>query len=34
MVKMDTGGYTGDWGPDGKIAMLHQKELVLNAEDT
>lgn len=34
MVKMDTGGYTGDWGSDGKIAMLHQKELVLNAEDT
>lgn len=34
MVKMDTGGYTGDWGPDGKVAMLHQKELVLNAEDT
>ena len=34
MDSMDTGGYTGDWGPDGKIAMLHQKELVLNAEDT
>ena len=30
----DTGGYTGDWGPEGKLAMLHQKELVLNAEDT
>ena len=34
ILKMDTGGYTGDWGSDGKIAMLHQKELVLNAEDT
>lgn len=31
----DTGGYTGDWGTsDGKIAVLHQKELVLNASDT
>lgn len=29
-----TGGYTGSWGPDGKIAMLHEKELVLNADDT
>ena len=30
-----TGGYTGDWsGPDGKFALLHQKELVLNATDT
>lgn len=33
--KFDTGGYTGDWGSkDGKIAMLHEKELVLNAKDT
>ena len=30
----DTGGYTGEWGPEGKLAMLHQKELVLNAQDT
>ena len=30
----DTGGYTGDWGPDGKLAFLHQKEIVLNADDT
>ena len=31
----DTGGYTGDWGSkDGRLAMLHQKELVLNASDT
>lgn len=30
-----TGGYTGDWlGGDGRFAMLHSKELVLNAEDT
>ena len=29
-----TGGYTGDWGPEGKLAMLHEKELVLNKEDT
>lgn len=29
-----TGGYTGDWGYDGKLAILHQKELVLNKDDT
>jgi hypothetical protein len=32
--KYDTGGYTGEWGPEGKLAVLHQKELVLNADDT
>ena len=30
----DTGGYTGDWGPEGRLAWLHQKEIVLNAADT
>lgn len=30
----DTGGYTGSWGTEGRMAMLHQKELVLNAQDT
>ena len=30
----DTGGYTGNWTGEGRFAMLHQKELVLNAEDT
>ena len=31
----DTGGYTGDWqGDEGRLALLHQKEIVLNAEDT
>lgn len=32
-----TGGYTGEWtggSQNGRIALLHQKELVLNAEDT
>lgn len=29
-----SGGYTGDWGPEGKLAILHEKEVVLNAEDT
>lgn len=33
-ASMDTGGYTGSWGSDGRVAILHQKELVLNAEDT
>lgn len=36
---LKSGGYTGSWnGPDieenGKLAFLHQKELVLNAQDT
>ncbi len=30
----DTGGYTGEWGNEGKLAMLHEKELILNADDT
>ena len=30
----DTGGYTGDWGPDGRLAVLHEKELILNQQDT
>lgn len=31
----DTGGYTGKWADgSGKLAMLHQKEIVLNAGDT
>lgn len=38
----DTGGYTGDWGSgeglsnakNGKMAILHNKELVLNSSDT
>lgn len=30
-----TGGYTGDWaGGDGRLAVLHSKELVLNQVDT
>ena len=30
----DTGGYTGEFGPEGKFAILHEKELVLNQQDT
>ena len=31
----DTGGYTGEWGTsNGKLAILHEKEIVLNKEDT
>ena len=26
--------YTGSWGPEGKLAILHEKELVLNKDDT
>ena len=35
ILYLNTGGYTGDWsGNGGRVAMLHQKELVLNANDT
>lgn len=33
-LSYDTGGYTGTWGNEGRLAFLHQKELVLNASDT
>ena len=34
-MAFDTGGYTGDWGnASGRLAVLHRKELVLNADDT
>lgn len=34
-IFFDTGGYTGAWdGTEGKFAVLHQKELVLNQDDT
>lgn len=29
-----TGGYTGEFGDEGRLAFLHQKELVLNQTDT
>lgn len=33
--KMATGGYTGEWGDSsGRLAVLHEKELVLNSDDT
>lgn len=34
IVGYATGGYTGEWGNDGRLAILHQKELVLNQDDT
>jgi hypothetical protein len=33
VVGFNTGGYTGDFA-DEKLAFLHEKELVLNADDT
>ena len=33
-VSAATGMYTGEWGPEGKLAVLHEKELVLNKQDT
>lgn len=35
IASMDSGGYTGDFGTsDGKLAVLHQNELVLNPLET
>ena len=34
LVGFKTGGYTGEWGPEGKMAYLHEKELVLDENDT
>lgn len=35
LVGYDTGGYTGDWyGNEGKLALLHKKEIILKEEDT
>lgn len=34
MTRMATGGYTGSWGPEGRMAILDEKELVLNKDDT
>lgn len=34
VLRLDTGGYTGAWGSEGRMAMLHEKELVLNKKDT
>lgn len=34
-TSLDTGGYTGEWdNSEGKWALLHQKEIVLNKTDT
>ena len=34
-IGFKTGGYTGEWnGDNGKLAVLHKKEMVLNADDT
>lgn len=34
LLGYSTGGYTGEWNSDGRLALLHQKELVLNQRDT
>jgi len=35
LIGMDNGGYTGEWSnSNGRLALLHEKELVLNAKDT
>lgn len=34
IIGYKTGGYTGAWGTDGKLSVLHEKELVLNKDDT
>ena len=34
LAGLASGGYTGEWGNTGKLALLHEKELVLNKDDT
>lgn len=34
VIGFATGGYTGDWGPSAKLGLLHEKELILNQNDT
>ena len=34
VAAMDTGGYTGAWGSEGKFLLAHEKELILNKYDT
>ena len=34
LTSYGTGGFTGNWGSRGKLAVLHEKELVLNPADT
>ncbi|WP_145642286.1 phage tail tape measure protein [Bacillus licheniformis] len=34
VASFDVGGYTGTWGSSGRLAMLHEQELVLNKADT
>ena len=34
IARYDTGGYTGSWGPYGKIGILDEKELILDKNDT
>lgn len=34
LESLATGGYTGEWDDSGRLAVLHQKELVLNQDDT
>ena len=35
IIRLASGGYTGDWhSSEGRIAVLHQKQLVLNESDT
>lgn len=35
LIGYRSGGYTGDWNDaDGKVGILHEKELVLNQDDT
>jgi hypothetical protein len=29
-----TGGLTTSWGPEGKMLMVHENELILNSEQT
>ena len=34
IARYNTGGYTGSWGPYGKLGILDEKELILDKNDT
>ncbi|MDP4268365.1 MAG: hypothetical protein Q8880_13160, partial [Bacteroidota bacterium] len=34
IASLDTGGYTGSWGSGGKFLLAHEKELMLDKNDT
>ena len=34
VASFDIGGYTGSWGPEGRLAFLHEQEAIFDKQDT